>query len=391
MWRRVSSSEFSLRMLLSTRFLPCTAQQHTMTTLTCLLLGGVVPLASSTVAPDPSLRSSSERFDRRLGLAGFNDHSVTHDDLTRSYMMYIPNTVNATNPATGLVLLFHGNGVSAEDTCDGVHAYSFAAKREADDYRFIVVCPRGTGISGKDNGWHASDSCCGPWNIKSVDDVGFVSKMLDELEQNLLQWHGVAYPTQNVFAMGFSTGGLFSYRLGCELGSRLNGIAPAGAAWRYAFAYSYIEGGWPSQCTDGISVYNTMGTDDEYTRVDVALNMWREYSSDVLSCDGSVDTLSLSEGEVTCHAYASCGTGCKRSKFCSFDGHDHSVRAMGTRYGVWHLEHAWEFLASEPRNSTEPSQSCEPVVRPPVAGRASTRMGVFGFLFGLVHIMTSVT
>jgi polyhydroxybutyrate depolymerase len=53
-----------------------------------------------------------------------------------------------------------------------------------------------------------------------VDDVGFVNKMIDELQAKL------CVDDKRVFSTGMSNGGFLSHRLACELSTRIAAIAP---------------------------------------------------------------------------------------------------------------------------------------------------------------------
>jgi len=81
----------------------------------------------------------------------------------------------------------------------------------ADANHFIVVYP--DGVSNQWNvGWF------GTYNT-GVDDVGFVSKMIDTLS---LLYH---IDLNRVYATGISNGGFLSHRLACELSDRIAAIA----------------------------------------------------------------------------------------------------------------------------------------------------------------------
>merc|ERR1711920_213531 len=112
--------------------------------------------------------------------------------------------------------------------------------------------------------------------------------------------YNIPYPTENVFAFGFSTGGLFSYRLGCELTNRFNGIAVVGAAWNWAFSPTTPRPAWTDQCTQSVNTWSGIGTVDSFTTSDTALTEWREYSTSVLKCDADSEVAEAMITGVTC-------------------------------------------------------------------------------------------
>ncbi len=78
---------------------------------------------------------------------------------------------------------------------------------------FMVVYPDGIG-----NSWNAGE-CCGDAKDQKVDDVAFVKKILDDLEDEL------CVDETRVYSTGFSNGGFLSHRLACEMTDRFAAIA----------------------------------------------------------------------------------------------------------------------------------------------------------------------
>lgn len=112
-----------------------------------------------------------------------------------------------------LIILLHGYGASASIQ----NAY-FGLSRRLDERGFILVLPNGkTDQSGK-KFWNATDACCN-FNDIEVDDVQYLTDLLDEAEQRL------AVDADRIYFMGHSNGGFMSHRMACELGSRVAAIA----------------------------------------------------------------------------------------------------------------------------------------------------------------------
>jgi polyhydroxybutyrate depolymerase len=135
--------------------------------------------------------------------------SVQVDGLTRTYRLYLPARLQKPAPA---VLVFHGAGGTAESI-----ARSTGFDTQADRGRFIAVYLDGVGRT-----WNAGP-CCGPAQQLDVDDIGFVSKLLEKLVSRY------RLDRKRIYATGMSNGGLFSYALACALSGRIAAAAPVAA------------------------------------------------------------------------------------------------------------------------------------------------------------------
>ena len=89
--------------------------------------------------------------------------------------------------------------------------------------RYIAVFPDGTSFDGDHRAWNAG-TCCAVTALGNVDDVGFVAAMLDVIVAD----HDA--DPRRLYLAGFSNGGMLAYRVACELGSRVAGIAVVGGA-----------------------------------------------------------------------------------------------------------------------------------------------------------------
>jgi polyhydroxybutyrate depolymerase len=152
-------------------------------------------------------------------------HSLTVDGVERSYVAHVPEGAAAALPETLPVLVvMHGaggNGAKAE----AATGLSGLAKSR----NFIVVYPNGTQAADIEGqlAWNA-DGCCGAPRRTQVDDVGFISAMLDDVEKKF------PVDASRIYFAGFSNGGMMSYRLSCELGDRVAGIAVVSGAFNVA-------------------------------------------------------------------------------------------------------------------------------------------------------------
>jgi polyhydroxybutyrate depolymerase len=129
--------------------------------------------------------------------------SILHNGLTRKYRLHLPPD-NSTKPAAPLVFNFHGfTGSGAQQEL------SSAMNAVSDTAGFLACYPDGINAS---------------WNVgwvfgSTADDVGFVSSLIDHLDENY------SIDLNKVYACGMSNGGFMSYRLACELPQRIAAIA----------------------------------------------------------------------------------------------------------------------------------------------------------------------
>ena len=133
--------------------------------------------------------------------------SIVHDDLVRDYIVHIPSSYDNKVPIP-LVLCFHGYG----GTASGISYTNF--NDVSDTANFIVVYPQGALLKGKSH-WNV-----GGWTLDSkIDDVGFISSLLDSLSEryNINQ--------SRIYSTGMSNGGYMSFLLACQLSDRIAAIA----------------------------------------------------------------------------------------------------------------------------------------------------------------------
>lgn len=100
---------------------------------------------------------------------------------------------------------------------------------KADASGFIVVYPDGLG--GIFSSWNAG-ACCSYAVNNSIDDIGFISTLLDTLEADY------SIDTDRVYATGHSNGAMMCYRLACEMSNRIAAIAPVAGVYQVVGACS---------------------------------------------------------------------------------------------------------------------------------------------------------
>lgn len=134
--------------------------------------------------------------------------TLIDEGVPRDYWVHVPPGYDAAKP-TPVVLLLHSamtNGPMMARFC--------GMSDKADQANFIAVYPNGTGTTPFIKLWDA-----GGVRGKVSDDVGFLSRVLDDLETV------VHVDPKRVYAAGMSLGGMMCYRLAAELSDRIAAIA----------------------------------------------------------------------------------------------------------------------------------------------------------------------
>ncbi len=139
------------------------------------------------------------------------DQTIQVGDVQRTYYLHVPSSYDGTKPVP-LVLVFHGGGGNGKGM-EGFTGFSALA----DGKSFIVAYP-----DGIDHRWRSQPETT-PEDQK-VNDVGFVSTLIDHLSQTF------NIDPKRVYAAGMSNGGVFAYRLACEISGKIAAIASVAGA-----------------------------------------------------------------------------------------------------------------------------------------------------------------
>ena len=145
---------------------------------------------------------------------GDHDCTVTVGTRERKYLMHVPK--NAKPAKWPVLLLFHGGGSNPTQMAEfsGMSAC-------ADKHGFIVVYPAGTGIIESALTFNAGN-CCGRALRENVDEIAFVTAILDDLPQR------APIDARRVYATGMSNGAMMTYLVADKLSERIAAIAPVG-------------------------------------------------------------------------------------------------------------------------------------------------------------------
>ncbi len=246
--------------------------------------------------------------------------------------VHVPAIVKA-DVETPLVMNFHGftSNASQQSLLSGMSA-------KADKEGFVVIYPEGLQSS-----WNAG-ACCGSSMNDSIDDVGFVSALLDEAEKRL------CVDKRRIFVTGMSNGAFLSHKLGCTLADRIAAIAPVAGVVA------------TPTCTPSrpVPVFHTHGT------LDALVPFFGDAIKGFPSARNSADAWALRSGcsltptEVFRNFDARCETypGCKAGgdvTLCIIEGGGHTwpgglpVPAFGhTSYSMNVTDKMWEFFRQHP-------------------------------------------
>jgi polyhydroxybutyrate depolymerase len=131
---------------------------------------------------------------------GTSVHTLRVGGHDRTYRLHKPTGLPASAP---LVVVLHGgfgNAAQAER--------SYGWDELADSSKFVVAYPDGVNRAWNVNG----AGCCGRPAKAGIDDVGFITAAVVDVERN------VSVNASRVYAAGMSNGGMMDYTLACDTG-----------------------------------------------------------------------------------------------------------------------------------------------------------------------------
>ncbi|QKW38668.1 hypothetical protein HUT06_35475 [Actinomadura sp. NAK00032] len=124
----------------------------------------------------------------------------------REFLLHVPSKVTGGKWEDGrpadappLVIALHG-GLANMSKMEDLTGFDDLS----DEHGFLVAYPDGFMTT-----WNAGD-CCGAAKVGNIDDVGFLTKLIDKLTDA-----GLADP-KRVYVTGFSNGAGMAYRMACE-------------------------------------------------------------------------------------------------------------------------------------------------------------------------------
>jgi polyhydroxybutyrate depolymerase len=159
----------------------------------------VVSVSDGIHTSQVSITVAGSMIRRTVTVAGQGD---------RDYWIYTPSFSSASpHPA---IVSMHGAGGSAMLQASMTQLNALGASQG-----IYIVYLDGTGLIPTFN----AGGCCGFAQTQNIDDVLYVSRVLDDVSANY------SIDATKTFASGFSNGAMMSHRLACALSDRFAGIA----------------------------------------------------------------------------------------------------------------------------------------------------------------------
>lgn len=158
-----------------------------------------------------------------------------------------------------LAILLHGYGASSL-----LQRAYLNVPPLVNDLGFIFVTPDGLVDQRGSQFWNAFPECCDRFGTE-VDDVAYLTSLIDEAEQRY------AVDRDRIYFFGHSNGGFMSYRMACELGDRVAGIA--------SLAGSMTSDAALCLDTGAVHVLQIHGTEDDavlYSVAEPSAEFWAE-------------------------------------------------------------------------------------------------------------------
>ena len=191
---------------------------------------------------------------------------MTHQSVTREYLLYAPSSLDPTQPVP-LLFNFHGYGGQA-----AAHLAVADMRTLADTHQFILVYPQGLLLNGYSH-WNAGLDTTD--NKSSVDDMGFITALIEDLS---LQYN---IDERSVYACGYSNGAFFSYALACYMSDKIAAVGSVSGT----MLEETFENCTPSHAMPMINIHGTSDFVVPYTggeglsSINQVLAYWKEFNT----------------------------------------------------------------------------------------------------------------
>lgn len=146
--------------------------------------------------------------------AGERERFVRVGAEQRSYILY-----STVNPGMGgkppaVVIVLHGEGSDVEQA-----KRQTGMSRLAENKGFWVIYPQATNRGSRGmEAWNA-DTCCGDAAVRKVNDVGYISAIIDDVKKRY------RIDASRIYVVGHSNGAMLAYKLACEIPDKVAAIA----------------------------------------------------------------------------------------------------------------------------------------------------------------------
>lgn len=252
--------------------------------------------------------------------------------LEREYIVHIPSSYSPDSPSP-LLLCFHGYTSYANI----IMAYSnFNAI--ADTANFIVVYPQGSLLDGVTH-WNV-----GGWTLNStVDDVGFVNALLDQLLADY------AINPSRIYSTGMSNGGFMSFTLACEMSNRIAAVASVTGSMTVQ-TYDNCN---PLHPTPVLQIHGTADGTVPYEgnafwteSIESVISYWANYNNcDPEAIVTEVPDIDTNDGSTVQHFAYLNGTSCSAVEHYKIIGGDHDWPDFWGNQDINASALVWDFLS----------------------------------------------
>ena len=200
-------------------------------------------------------------------MRGLSSGSIKHDDLERTFFVYIPSSYDE-NSQTPMVIAIHGGGGTAYQM-PGFTGFNELAEKEG----FIVLYPQGI-----EKQWNDGRPLKTRAFEENIDDVGFISNLIDHVSKifNINE--------KRIYATGISNGGFMSFRLAYFLSDKIAAVAPVTATVSEALYNDFTP------LENQISLLIMNGTEDPLVPYEGGeVSIYKVKRGKILSTDDTVD------------------------------------------------------------------------------------------------------
>ncbi|NOZ61068.1 MAG: T9SS type A sorting domain-containing protein [Calditrichaeota bacterium] len=239
--------------------------------------------------------------------------SLFYDDHYRTFLTHLPPDYNQNDSTYSLILALHGG---LGDAFNMENQSRLSQKTDTAKIKFIVVYPEGVkNLIGKRT-WNAG-GCCGYARDHNIDDVGFISLLIDTLIGRY------RINTNKIYATGMSNGGMLCYRLAAEISNKIAAIAPVASTMVLREAISPQRAvpiiHFHSFLDENIPYYGGVGSgvSRHYNPpVDSVLSVWANLNN----CNVQSDTLYHEVGEYLLREWRDCKDETRILCYVTYDG-----------------------------------------------------------------------
>lgn len=155
------------------------------------------------------------RYHMDPGQYGFTYHTMERGGFTHCWYEYVPEKVKESGKPSPLVVCMHGRGGTAESfiSLSGM-------SRVAEERDFIVVFPEAGVYQQRPNAYRNLLLWEGSYKGESVDDMGFVLSMIEDVKARN------AVDSSRIYACGQSSGGMMTTSLAIAAPGTFAAVAP---------------------------------------------------------------------------------------------------------------------------------------------------------------------